>query len=146
VRDEEQGLAASLFQTAFQVGGAIGAGRRDRRSSIAGGANDAASPQATLHAYRPALGLIRVSRRSVCWWRWLGRVALDRPPTGTTRRVGSIRRRTQTPVDSGRIAPKRLRKEAARPEQAASFSGLRYLPMSFLPECVYLSDDRRTPC
>jgi len=60
VADREQGLAASLFQTSFQVGGAIvlavvtaviDAGGASRITS-------ATSAQATLGAYRPALALI----------------------------------------------------------------------------------------
>jgi len=59
VPNAEQGLAASLFQTSFQVGGAvvlaivtavIDAGGASRPSP--------ASAPATLAAYRPALGLI----------------------------------------------------------------------------------------
>ena len=60
--DREQGLAASLFQTSFQVGGAIvlavvtaviDAGGASRITS-------STSAQATLGAYRPALALITV--------------------------------------------------------------------------------------
>ena len=57
VPNAEQGLAASLFQTSFQVGGAvvlaIVAAVVD-----AGGASGLSSASATLAAYRPALGLI----------------------------------------------------------------------------------------
>ena len=62
VADREQGLAASLFQTSFQVGGAIvlavvtaviDAGGASRITS-------STSAQATLGAYRPALALITV--------------------------------------------------------------------------------------
>jgi MFS family permease len=62
VADREQGLAASLFQTSFQVGGAIvlavvtaviDAGGASRITS-------STSVQATLGAYRPALALITV--------------------------------------------------------------------------------------
>src|SRR5580704_13843177 len=49
VPNSEQGLAASLFQTSFQVGGAV---------VLAGGAGQVVSASATLAAYRPALGLI----------------------------------------------------------------------------------------
>jgi sugar phosphate permease len=57
IPDAEQGLAASLFQTSFQVGGAmvlaIVAAVVD-----ASGAGRLVSPAATLAAYRPALILI----------------------------------------------------------------------------------------
>jgi predicted MFS family arabinose efflux permease len=57
VPDAEQGLAASLFQTAFQVGGAvvlaIVTAVIDAR-----GADRVVSAQATMNAYRPALALI----------------------------------------------------------------------------------------
>jgi len=103
VRDEEQGLAASLFQTAFQVGGAVVLAVVTAVID-AGGANDAASAQATLHAYRPALGLITGVAALGLVVALAGARRPRSTPTGTTRRVGSIRRRTQTPVDSGRIA------------------------------------------
>ncbi|HEX6521993.1 MAG TPA: MFS transporter [Streptosporangiaceae bacterium] len=57
VRDEEQGLAASLFQTSFQAGGAVVLAGVTAVVD-AGGANQLTSPQATLNAYRPALVLI----------------------------------------------------------------------------------------
>jgi MFS family permease len=57
VADEEQGLAASLFQTSFQVGGAVVLAIVTAVVE-AGGANHLASAQATLGAYRPALILI----------------------------------------------------------------------------------------
>jgi Major Facilitator Superfamily len=59
VADREQGLAASLFQTSFQVGGAfvlaVVTAVIDAR-----GASHITSAQATLSAYRPALALITV--------------------------------------------------------------------------------------
>jgi sugar phosphate permease len=78
IRNSEQGLAASLFQTSFQVGGAVVLAVVTAVVD-AGGASKIISPSATLAAYRPALGLItgiaaagllvalsglRVSRRS----------------------------------------------------------------------------------
>jgi MFS family permease len=57
VRDEQQGLAASLFQTSFQVGGAVVLAVVTAVIDAAG-ANTLTSPAATLSAYRPALYLI----------------------------------------------------------------------------------------
>ncbi len=57
VRDHQQGLAASLFQTSFQVGGAIVLAVVTAVVD-AGGANTLTSPAAVLSAYRPALYLI----------------------------------------------------------------------------------------
>ena len=57
VADREQGLAASLFQTAFQVGGAIVLAVVTAVVD-AGGASQVTSAQATLGAYRPALAVI----------------------------------------------------------------------------------------
>jgi hypothetical protein len=60
VPDAEQGLAASLFQTSFQVGGAVVLAIVTAVVDAAG-AGRAASPaaaSATLAAYRPALFLI----------------------------------------------------------------------------------------
>ena len=57
VADAEQGLAASLFQTSFQVGGAIVLAVVTAVVD-AGGASRITSAQATLGAYRPALALI----------------------------------------------------------------------------------------
>jgi MFS family permease len=57
VRDHQQGLAASLFQTSFQVGGAIVLAVVTAVVE-AGGANTLTSPGAVLSAYRPALYLI----------------------------------------------------------------------------------------
>jgi MFS family permease len=57
VADQEQGLAASLFQTSFQVGGAIVLAIVTAVVD-AGGANHTISAQATLSAYRPALAVI----------------------------------------------------------------------------------------
>jgi MFS family permease len=57
VRDEQQGLAASLFQTSFQVGGAVVLAVVTAVVE-AGGANTLTSPAAVLSAYRPALYLI----------------------------------------------------------------------------------------
>jgi MFS family permease len=57
VPDEEQGLAASLFQTSFQVGGAVVLAIVTAVVD-AGGASRLASAPATLAAYRPALFLI----------------------------------------------------------------------------------------
>lgn len=57
VPNEQQGLAASLFQTSFQVGGAIVLAVVTAVVD-AGGANKVLSPAATLSAYRPALVLI----------------------------------------------------------------------------------------
>jgi len=59
VPDSEQGLAASLFQTSFQVGGAIVLAVVTAVVD-AGGASKVISPSATLTAYRPALVLITV--------------------------------------------------------------------------------------
>ena len=55
--DDEQGLAASLFQTSFQVGGALVLAVVTAVIE-AGGAGRVSSPAATLAAYRPALFLI----------------------------------------------------------------------------------------
>ncbi|HJY59092.1 MAG TPA: hypothetical protein VJ418_22170, partial [Streptosporangiaceae bacterium] len=57
VPDSEQGLAASLFQTSFQVGGAVVLAIVTAVVE-AGGAGQLVSASATLAAYRPALGLI----------------------------------------------------------------------------------------
>jgi MFS family permease len=57
VADSEQGLAASLFQTSFQVGGAIVLAVVTAVVD-AGGASQVTSVQATLGAYRPALAVI----------------------------------------------------------------------------------------
>ena len=57
VADAEQGLAASLFQTSFQVGGAIVLAVVTAVVD-AGGASHITSAQATLGAYRPALAVI----------------------------------------------------------------------------------------
>ena len=57
VPDHQQGLAASLFQTSFQVGGAIVLAVITAVVD-AGGANTLTSPAAVLSAYRPALYLI----------------------------------------------------------------------------------------
>jgi EmrB/QacA subfamily drug resistance transporter len=59
VPNEEQGLAASLFQTSFQVGGAVVLAIVTAVVD-AGGASKVISPAATLSAYRPALILITV--------------------------------------------------------------------------------------
>jgi predicted MFS family arabinose efflux permease len=57
VRNEQQGLAASLFQTSFQVGGAMVLAVVTAVIDAAG-ANTLTSPAAALSAYRPALYLI----------------------------------------------------------------------------------------
>ena len=57
VPNSEQGLAASLFQTSFQVGGAVVLAIVTAVVD-AGGAGQLVSASATLAAYRPALGLI----------------------------------------------------------------------------------------
>jgi MFS family permease len=57
VADHEQGLAASLFQTSFQIGGAVVLAIVTAIVD-AGGANGVTTAQATLGAYRPALALI----------------------------------------------------------------------------------------
>jgi predicted MFS family arabinose efflux permease len=57
VPNSEQGLAASLFQTSFQVGGAVVLAIVTAVVD-AGGAGQLVSAPATLAAYRPALGLI----------------------------------------------------------------------------------------
>jgi predicted MFS family arabinose efflux permease len=57
VRNHQQGLAASLFQTSFQVGGAVVLAVITAVVD-AGGANSVTSASATLSAYRPALYLI----------------------------------------------------------------------------------------
>src|SRR6516162_8368683 len=57
VPNAEQGLAASLFQTSFQVGGAVVLAIVTAVVD-AGGASQLSSAPATLAAYRPALGLI----------------------------------------------------------------------------------------
>jgi sugar phosphate permease len=59
VPNAEQGLAASLFQTSFQVGGAVVLAIVTAVVD-AGGAGRLASAPATLAAYRPALILITV--------------------------------------------------------------------------------------
>jgi hypothetical protein len=59
VADREQGLAASLFQTSFQVGGAIVLAVVTAVID-ARGASHITSAQVTLGAYRPALALITV--------------------------------------------------------------------------------------
>jgi sugar phosphate permease len=57
IADGEQGLAASLFQTSFQVGGAIVLAIVTAVVD-AGGASRITTAQATLGAYRPALAVI----------------------------------------------------------------------------------------
>jgi MFS family permease len=57
VADHEQGLAASLFQTSFQVGGAVVLAIVTAVVD-AGGASHTASVRDTLGAYRPALAVI----------------------------------------------------------------------------------------
>jgi sugar phosphate permease len=57
VPDAEQGLAASLFQTSFQVGGAVVLAVVTAVID-ASGASRVLTPAATLAAYRPALILI----------------------------------------------------------------------------------------
>jgi MFS family permease len=57
IPDAEQGLAASLFQTSFQVGGAIVLAIVTAVVD-AGGASRITTAQATLGAYRPALAVI----------------------------------------------------------------------------------------
>jgi EmrB/QacA subfamily drug resistance transporter len=57
VADREQGLAASLFQTAFQVGGAVVLAVVTAVVD-AGGASQVTTAQATVGAYRPALAVI----------------------------------------------------------------------------------------
>jgi sugar phosphate permease len=57
VPNSEQGLAASLFQTSFQVGGAIVLAVVTAVVD-AGGGNNLTSAPAVLTAYRPALGVI----------------------------------------------------------------------------------------
>jgi len=57
VPNEEQGLAASLFQTSFQVGGAVVLAIVTAVVD-AGGASKVISPAATVSAYKPALVLI----------------------------------------------------------------------------------------
>jgi MFS family permease len=57
VPNSEQGLAASLFQTSFQVGGAVVLAVVTAVVD-AGGGNNLTSAPAVLSAYRPALGLI----------------------------------------------------------------------------------------
>ena len=57
IPDSEQGLAASLFQTSFQVGGAIVLAVVTAVVD-AGGASRITTAQATLGAYRPALAVI----------------------------------------------------------------------------------------
>jgi sugar phosphate permease len=55
--NEEQGLASSLFQTSFQVGGALVLAVVTAVVDAGGGAR-LSTPTATLAAYRPALFLI----------------------------------------------------------------------------------------
>jgi hypothetical protein len=57
VPDAEQGLAASLFQTSFQVGGAVVLAVVTAVVDAAGAGRVSSAP-ATLAAYRPALFLI----------------------------------------------------------------------------------------
>jgi MFS family permease len=57
VRNEQQGLASSLFQTSFQVGGAVVLAVVTAVVDAHGG-NTLTSPAAALSAYRPALYLI----------------------------------------------------------------------------------------
>jgi len=57
IPDSEQGLAASLFQTSFQVGGAVVLAIVTAVVDASGGGR-LVSPAATLAAYRPALILI----------------------------------------------------------------------------------------
>jgi MFS family permease len=57
IPNREQGLAASLFQTSFQVGGAVVLAVVTAVVD-AGGASKVLSPAATLAAYRPALAVI----------------------------------------------------------------------------------------
>ena len=86
VPDAEQGLAASLFQTSFQVGGAVVLAVVTAVVD-AGGANRVISPAATLSAYRPALMLITI-------------VAAG----GMLVALSGIRRRNQSPV-TGPVTP-----------------------------------------
>ena len=57
MRNEQQGLAASLFQTSFQVGGAVVLAVVTAVIDAAG-ANTLTSPAGVVSAYRPALYLI----------------------------------------------------------------------------------------
>jgi MFS family permease len=57
IPDQQQGLAASLFQTSFQVGGAVVLAVVTAVVDAAGG-NTLTSPAATLAAYRPGLYVI----------------------------------------------------------------------------------------
>ena len=57
VRNKQQGLAASLFQTSFQVGGALVLAIVTAVVDASGGGR-LTTPAATLAAYRPALYLI----------------------------------------------------------------------------------------
>jgi EmrB/QacA subfamily drug resistance transporter len=57
VADHEQGLASGIFQTSFQVGGAVVLAVVTAVVD-AGGANRVAAPQTLLQAYRPGLAVI----------------------------------------------------------------------------------------
>jgi MFS family permease len=81
VQNHQQGLAASLFQTSFQVGGAIVLAVVTAVVE-AGGANTLTSPAAVLSAYRPALYLIT------------GVAAI-----GLLAALPGLRRRSPTPAD-----------------------------------------------
>ena len=98
VADAEQGLAASLFQTSFQVGGAIVLAVVTAVVD-AGGASRITSAQATLGAYRPALAVITVVSA-------LGAVTAL---SGLRSARRGRRRRSRRPPRS-RCAPRRVRR------------------------------------
>jgi MFS family permease len=104
VRDHQQGLAASLFQTSFQVGGAIVLAVVTAVVE-AGGANTLTSPAAVLSAYRPALYLIT------------GVAAL-----GLVAALPGLRRRAAAPADEVEYfeaAPARRSDESKIPQRDA---------------------------
>ncbi len=101
VADAEQGLAASLFQTSFQVGGAIVLAVVTAVVD-AGGASHITSAQATLGAYRPALAVITLVSA-------LGAVAAIsglrlRPPPGAAGSVPVPARVPAVIVEAGAVA------------------------------------------
>jgi MFS family permease len=98
--DSEQGLAASLFQTSFQVGGALVLAVVTAVVDAAGG-GQLATPAVTLAAYRPALFLIT------------GVAAV-----GALVAIAGLRR-TAGPVPAGQMVPAVQTVPAGQPAPAA---------------------------
>src|SRR6516165_3128830 len=86
IPDSEQGLAASLFQTSFQVGGAVVLAIVTAVVDASGGGR-LVSPAATLAAYRPALILITAVAAAGALVALSG---LRRPPDRAAGRAGIV--------------------------------------------------------